>query len=81
MSLGSEVTALLTGLTPDQIAAMPPVERQHLADQCRRIAALADAAPRATVNVLRRDRDGFSAIMESPRSGVLADPQARRRDE
>jgi hypothetical protein len=51
---------------------MSPVERQQLADQCRRIVALADAAPRATVTVLRRDGDGFSAMIEQPRSGVLA---------
>jgi hypothetical protein len=42
MSLANKVTALLTGLTPNQVQAMPPVERQNLADQRRRIAALAE---------------------------------------
>lgn len=42
MSLANRVTALLTGLTRNQVEAMPPVERQQLADQCRRIAALAE---------------------------------------
>jgi hypothetical protein len=45
MSLANRVTALLTGLTPNQVQAMPPVERQQLADQCRRITALADPSP------------------------------------
>jgi len=65
MSLANRVTALLTGLTRNQVEAMSPIDRQQLADQCRRIAAPAE--PRtdgATVGV-----------------GVLADLQARRRDE
>jgi hypothetical protein len=65
MSLADKVTALLTGLTPNQVQAMPPVERQHLAEQCRRIAALAEPRPEgATI-----------------KGGVLADLQDRRRDE
>lgn len=65
MSLANRVTALLTGLTRNQVEAMPPVERQQLADQCRRIAALADQSPEgATV-----------------KAGVLADLQTRKRDE
>jgi hypothetical protein len=44
---------------------MPPVERQQLADQCRRITALADPSPEdATV-----------------KAGVLADLRTRSRDE
>lgn len=65
MSLANKIAALLTSMTRNQVEAMPPIERQQLADQCRRIAALAE--PRtdgATVGV-----------------GVLADLQARRRDE
>jgi hypothetical protein len=65
MSLATKVTALLTGLTRNQVEAMPPVERQQLADQCRRITALADPQPQGA----------------SVRAGVLADLQARRRDE
>ena len=42
MSLGNKIAALLTGLTRGQVEAMSPVERQTLADQCRRITALAD---------------------------------------
>jgi hypothetical protein len=65
MSLANKVTALLTGLTRNQVEAMSPVERQQLADQCRRITALADPShPGATL-----------------KAGVLADLQARRQDE
>lgn len=65
MSLANKVTALLTGLTRNQVEAMPPVERQQLADQCRRIASLAEPRPEgATV-----------------KAGVLADLQTRKRDE
>ncbi len=42
MSLAAKVTALLTGLTPSQIQAMAPLDRLQLANECRRIAALAD---------------------------------------
>jgi hypothetical protein len=65
MSLANKIAALLTGLTRNQVEAMPPVERQQLADQCRRITALADPHP-----------DGATF-----KAGVLADLQARRRDE
>jgi hypothetical protein len=65
MSLAHRVTALLTGLTRNQVEAMPPVERQQLADQCRRIVALADPSPEGA----------------TLKAGVLADLQARRRDE
>lgn len=65
MSLASKVTALLTGLTRNQIDAMPPVERMQLADQCKRIVALADPRPEAA----------------TLKAGVLADLQARSRDE
>jgi hypothetical protein len=46
MSLANKIAALLTGLTRNQVEAMSPVERQQLADQCRRITALADQPPR-----------------------------------
>jgi hypothetical protein len=52
-------------LTRNQVEAMSPVERQQLADQCRRIAALADPSPEGA----------------KLKGGVLADLQARRRDE
>jgi hypothetical protein len=42
MSLAHKLAALLTSLTRNQVEAMPPIERQQLADQCRRITALAD---------------------------------------
>lgn len=61
MSLANRVTALLTGLTRNQVEAMPPVERQQLANECRRIAALAE--PRLDgstlkAGVLSRLKDG-----------------------
>jgi hypothetical protein len=50
-------------LRDHQVEAMSPVDRQQLADQCRRITALVDPSPQgATV-----------------KGGVLADLQARRR--
>jgi hypothetical protein len=61
MSLANKIAALLTGLTRGQIEAMAPVDRQQLADQCRRITALADPSPPgATVKagVLSRLKDG-----------------------
>lgn len=65
MSLANKIAALLTGLTRNQVEAMSPAERQQLADQCRRITALADPSHQdATL-----------------KAGVLADLQARRRDE
>ena len=42
MSLAAKVAALLTGLTPSQIQVMTPLDRLQLANECRRIAALAD---------------------------------------
>jgi len=42
MSLGTKICALLTGLTPGQVEAMAPLDRLQLANECRRIAALAD---------------------------------------
>jgi hypothetical protein len=63
MSLANRVTALLTGLTRGQIDVMTPIERQQLADQCRRITALAepprDAEPKEGLlsNLNRTPRD------------------------
>jgi hypothetical protein len=68
VSLGEKIAALLTGLTASQIAAMSPVGRQQLVEQCRHItelAALAEARPEGT----------------NPKSGVLSELHARRRDE
>jgi hypothetical protein len=42
MFLATRLIALLTGLTRGQVEAMAPIDRQQLADQCRRITALAD---------------------------------------
>jgi hypothetical protein len=42
MSLANKIAALLTSLTRNQVEAMTPIERQQLADQCRRIAAIAE---------------------------------------
>ena len=64
MTIANRITTLLTGLTRNQVEAMPPVERQQLADQCRRIATLAEQRP-----------DGASH-----KSGVLGDlPAGARR--
>jgi hypothetical protein len=58
MSLATRITSLLTSLTPGQVGAMAPADRQLLTDQCRRVLQLADAghAPKTT-----------------PKEGILAD--------
>jgi hypothetical protein len=43
VSVIEKITALLTGLTPQQLRAMPPVARRAFADQCRRCADLAES--------------------------------------
>lgn len=56
-----KVIALLATLSPDDIEALPPVQRRRLADGCRRAAALADpprAAPQRA-GVLLQLGDGF----------------------
>jgi len=65
MSLAARVTALLTGLTPSQIQVMPPIDRQQLANECRRIAALADPQRNS----------------EPPKAGVLPRLKDTPRDE
>jgi hypothetical protein len=44
MSLAAKVFALLTSLSPADIQALPPIQRQRLADLCRHCAALAERA-------------------------------------
>jgi hypothetical protein len=58
MSLATRITSLLTSLTPGQVGAMAPADRQLLTDQCRRVLQLADAA---------------HAAKTAPKEGVLAD--------
>jgi hypothetical protein len=58
MSLAARITSLLTSLTPGQVGAMAPADRQLLTDQCRRVLQLADTA---------------HATQAAPREGVLAD--------
>ena len=43
MSLAARIVALLTSLTPGQVVAMSPAERQLLSDQCRRVLQLAES--------------------------------------
>lgn len=57
-TLASQITSLLTSLTPGQVGAMAPADRQLLTDQCRRVLQLADAAHTAKT---------------TPKEGVLAD--------
>lgn len=58
MSLAARITSLLTSLTPGQVGAMRPADRQLLTDQCRRVLQLTDAALTAKA---------------TPKEGVLAD--------
>jgi hypothetical protein len=48
--IGGAMRATRPVVTPNQVQAMPPVERQHLADQCRRIAALPSRARKALLS-------------------------------
>jgi hypothetical protein len=41
MSLAQKVAALLESLTQNQVEAMSPADRQHLAGQCQRVLQLA----------------------------------------
>ena len=45
--------ALLVSLRPDDIASLPPAERRRVADECRRVASMAEprngATPKAGV--------------------------------
>jgi hypothetical protein len=53
MSLAHKITALLTGLTPNQLEAMSPVDRQRLVDQCKpRLQSLTLRAPHSRGGVL-----------------------------
>lgn len=52
--------ALLVSLSPDDIASLPPAERRRVADECRRVAGMAEPreAPKAGVLAdLRHGRD------------------------
>ena len=42
-----KIVALLAGLKPSDIQALPPAERRRFADWCRRAADLADPPPKA----------------------------------
>ena len=68
MSVAGHITALLTGLTPDQLRALSRAERQLLSDQCERVNIMIVDAERAaakpngrTAGVLARLDDGERA--------------------
>jgi hypothetical protein len=46
IAIADKAVALLTALSRETVEALPPVERRRLAEQCRRVAALADPAAR-----------------------------------
>jgi hypothetical protein len=62
MNLASRIAALLTGLTPAQIRAMAPADRQRLANECLRVLQVAMPAPEPKSGVLRD-------LREEPRQG------------
>lgn len=64
MTLANKIASLLTSLTPGQIAAMAPADRQLLCDQCKRILRLAEA---------ERIGDAAREAPSPPKNGVLAD--------
>jgi hypothetical protein len=64
MSFPRRLTSLLTSLTPDQIGALPPIDRQLLADQCERVYRM------ITSEAIVADRKEASAQPET--GGVLA---------
>lgn len=45
MSVIEKTIALLGGITPADVQALPPAYRRHFADICRHWAKLADALP------------------------------------
>jgi hypothetical protein len=61
IDITDKIVALLAALSPNDIEALPPVQRRGLADGCRRAAALADP-PRAVPHkggVLLQLGDGY----------------------
>jgi hypothetical protein len=62
MSLATKITALLISLTPAQVRAMAPADRQRLADACEHVRLLAEQqgdTPRGVLGALRRSpREG-----------------------
>jgi hypothetical protein len=65
MSVVEKTIALLGGLSPADLQALPPAQRRRFADMCRHLADMAE--PRA-----------YQAMAKT---GVLFDLQSRRRDE
>jgi hypothetical protein len=65
MSVVEKTIALLGGLNPADLQALPPAQRRRFADICRHLADVAE--PRAYEGI--------------PKTGVLFDLQTRRRDE
>jgi hypothetical protein len=65
MSVIEKTIALLGGLNPQDLQALPPFERRRFADICRHWADLAEQR----------------AYSSAPRPGVLSDLRTRRRDE
>ena len=47
MTVAAHITALLTGLTPDQLRALSRAERQRLSDQLERVDRMIAVAERA----------------------------------
>jgi hypothetical protein len=58
MSIIEKTIALLGGLRPGDVRALPPIQRRRFADMCRYWAALAepDAGDRGRTGVLRELR-------------------------
>jgi hypothetical protein len=65
MSIASRVITLMSSITAFQVRALPPLERLHLAHECRRLQLAAEPPvlpPRVPLDLPRR-----------PTSGVLAE--------
>jgi hypothetical protein len=68
MSVIEKTIALLGGLSPADVQALPPAQRRRFADMCKHWANLAER---------HGDRHGDTGR----KVGVLSDLQSRRRDE
>jgi hypothetical protein len=70
IAIADKTVALLVALSREIIEKLPPVERRRLAEQCRRVAAIADP-PRPVQR----------AAASPGKAGVLADLERRQQHE
>lgn len=62
MSLAEKAIAMLTVLRPEDVHALPPAQRQQLANLCRHLAGIADPKPLPKIGVLSDLHNGERAL-------------------